>query len=137
MVRVNWWFAFHSPIAFEQALHLGDISNVLNLYLKRIFLDYLLICNVFNLLCNMFSVFIFIYISALFILSLNYYAHFSFYFLLTFTCCHALLNIFAWKRRVINFLLYLYMYISWKAMVYYQCCVLIGWATTRLYVIAQ
>ena len=43
----------------------------------------------------------------MFILSLNYFAHFSFYFLLTFTCCHALLIIFAWKRRVINFKLLL------------------------------
>ena len=60
-------------------------------------------CNFFNLLCNIFSVFYLYLILALFILSLNYFAHFSFYFRLTFTCCHALLIIFAWKRRAINF----------------------------------
>ena len=38
--------------------------------------------------------------------------YFSFYFLLTFRCCHALLIIFAWKRRVINFNYYYYFYYS-------------------------
>ena len=59
---------------------LRTILNSLNFLLKRIFLDQLLVYNVFNLLCNIFRVFL-----ALFTFSLSYYAHLSLYFLLTFT----------------------------------------------------
>ena len=57
--------------------------------------------------------FIVIYFLALFILSVKYFAHFSFYLLLTFTCCYALLIIFAWKRREFLIINIIIPYISW------------------------
>ena len=84
---------------------LRTILNVLSLYLKRIFLDQVLTCDVFNLLCNIFSVFIFIYFLALSTFSLNYYARFSLCFLLSFTVLSRAFDPICMKMRVINFII--------------------------------
>ena len=72
-----------------------SFKSLLKKYLFRLAFD---ICNVFNLLCNIFSVYLY-FILGLFTFSLDYYAHFNIYSI----SCYTLLIIFAWKERIINF----------------------------------
>ena len=67
--------------SFLRTTYFERLKSLLKKHLFRLAFG----CNVFNLLSNIFSVFIFIWFLGLFTLSLNYCAHFSFYFLLTLT----------------------------------------------------